>query len=58
MSEKSSRKAVHPNAITVAIMGAFLSVFIAGRNQSVIAGEIFLALALIGAFAVNHFRQD
>lgn len=57
MAENPGAPLIHPNAIVVGIMGAVLAVWIAGRNGSVIGGEIFLTIAILAAFAVNQVKK-
>lgn len=57
MADNSSIPRIHPNAIVVGVMGAFLAIWLAGRNGSVVGGEIFFAVAILAAIAVNHVKK-
>ena len=44
---------IYPNAAIVGCLGAASAVFLAGRNQSVVTGLVFLAVAIAVAALVN-----
>ncbi|QPK79087.1 hypothetical protein G7Y31_11450 [Corynebacterium lizhenjunii] len=54
---KKKQMNIHPNALTVGIIGAIIAIWLAGRHQTVIAGEVFFAVAIMAALAVNRIQR-